>query len=65
MYEFIIKCELKINEEGLFVNFKMVFESLSMMFGFFFSFVCEDKYVYIVCKELFYCEMKKCFILVC
>lgn len=35
MYEFIIKCELKINEEGLFVNFKMVFESLSMMFGFF------------------------------
>lgn len=27
MYESFIKCELKINEEGLVVNFKMAFAS--------------------------------------
>lgn len=65
MYESIIKCELKINEEGLLVNFKMAFECLSMTSGFSFSSVREDKHVYIVCEESFYCEMKKCLILVC
>lgn len=37
MYESIIKCELKINEEGLVVNFKMAFASFSMTSGFPFS----------------------------